>query len=69
MFSKLVQVLWSFSIEYELVTINEQIDVLLFRESVIHFWEDKISITRINEQFGQLSRVAQNFRHGVRKDD
>ena len=56
-------------IEYKLVTMNEQIDVLLFRECVIHFWEDKIRITRINEQFEQLSRMAQNFEHGVVKDD
>lgn len=45
-------------VEYELVTMNEQMSALLFRERVIHFWEDKIIITRINEQFEQLSRMA-----------
>jgi len=42
----------------DLVNMNAGVLVLLFRESTIQFWEDKIMITRINEHFERLSRVA-----------
>jgi hypothetical protein len=48
---------------------NDKDKLLLFREMHIHFWEDKIMITGINQHFEQLSWVAQNFEGSVVKID
>lgn len=48
---------------------NALLCILLFRESPIHFWEDKIMIIRINEHFKQLNRMAQNFEEELVKND
>ena len=45
-------------IEYNLVIKNVKVRILLFRESEIQFWEDRIMIMRINQHFQQLNRVA-----------